>query len=197
MNEAGYPGAAARTWNPWGPGPGVGAGPHGAGGRSRQGPRSLGGRASRGGYLARRMDDPLTRAREFLDRRTAITILASIDRQGAPEMCILIAPGFTPEGHVAGGEEDQVSGNTFRNLRVNGRARLLVLDPIMDPRARDGVRLDVEFLGAEEDGPGLAHIRRWLEAFAPGRKVVRRLLFKVIEAAPFRVWPGERPVLLG
>ncbi len=151
----------------------------------------------RGGYLSQRMDDPLTRAREFLDRRTSITILASMDRQGQPEMCVLIASSFTPEGFVAGGAEEQVSGNTFRNLRVNGRARLLVLDPIMDPRARDGVRMDVEFLGAEEDGEGLTHIRRWLEAFAPGRKVVRRLLFKVIDATPFRVWPGERPVLLG
>jgi hypothetical protein len=143
------------------------------------------------------MDDPLVRAREFLERRTSIACLASVDPQGYPEQCVLIAPGFTPDGHVAGGEEDTVSGRTFRNLRQNPKAALLVLDPIMDPRARDGVRIEVEFLGAEEDGDGLQHIRRWLEAFAPGRKVVRRLLFKVMAVHPFRPWQADRPVLIG
>ena len=56
----------------------------------------------------------------------------------------------------------------------------------MDPRARDGVRLKVEFLGAEEDGKELGELSRWLESFAPGRKVVRRLLFKVLSAENFR-----------
>jgi len=143
------------------------------------------------------MDDPLVRAREFLERRTAIACLASLDRHGQPEQCILIAPGFTPEGHVAGGEEDLVSGEVFRNLRQLPKASILVLDPIMDPRARDGVRIDVEFLGAEEDGEGLQHMRRWLDTFAPGRRVVRRLLFKVIGARPYRPRPVDRPVILG
>lgn len=132
------------------------------------------------------MDDPYTRAREYLDRRTSISVLATLDPQGLPEMAVLIAPRMTEDGQVAGGEEQFVSGNTFRNLRRDPRATLLVLDPVMDPRARDGVKLKVEFLGAEEDGKELGELSRWLESFAPGREVVRRLLFKVISAENFR-----------
>ncbi len=145
-----------------------------------------GARAPFGGILRARMDDPYTRAREYLDRRTAISMLATIDAQGAPEMAVLIAPRMLEDGGVAGGEEKDVSGGTFRNLRRNPRATLLVLDPVMDPRARDGVRLKVEFLGAEEDGKELGELSRWLESFAPGRQVVRRLLFKVLAAENFR-----------
>lgn len=141
------------------------------------------------------MDDPWIRAREYLDRRTAITMLATLDAQGAPEMAVLIAPRMTDDDRVAGGEEKDVSGGTFRNLRRDPRATLLVLDPVMDPRARDGVRLKVEFLGAEEDGKGLDELGRWLESFAPGRQVVRRLLFKVLAAENFRP-KQDGPVLL-
>ena len=80
-------------------------------------------------------------------------------------------------------------------LRRNARASLLVLDPIMDPRARDGVRLTVEFLGAEEDGKELGELSRWLESFAPGRRVVRRLIFKIINAENFRPRPSG-PVVM-
>ncbi len=141
------------------------------------------------------MDDPWTRAREFLDRRTAISMLATVDAQGHPEMAILIAPRMTDDDRVAGGEEAEVSGNIFRNLRRNARASLLVLDPVMDPRARDGVRLTVEFLGAEEDGKELGELARWLESFAPGRKIVRRLIFKIIGAENYRP-RGSGPVVM-
>ena len=141
------------------------------------------------------MDDPLGRAREFFDRRTAIAMLSTVDLAGNPEVCILIAPRVIGEDRVAGGEERDVSGNTFRNLRQNARATIVVLDPIMDPRARDGVRVQAEFLGAEEDGAELKHLSGWLEGFAPGRKVVRRLIFKILSAEPFRP-RSAGPVLL-
>jgi len=141
------------------------------------------------------MDDPWNRAREYLDRRTAIAMLATVDPKGVPEIAILIAPRMTDDERVAGGEEKDVSGNTFRNLRQNPRATMVVLDPVMDPRARDGVRLHVEFLGAQEDGDDLHELSRWLESFAPGRQVVRRLLFKILTAENYRPRaPG--PVLL-
>jgi hypothetical protein len=146
--------------------------------------------------LANHMDDPWIRAREYLDRRTAISMLATVDPQGIPELAILIASRMTEDDQVAGGEELHVSGNTFRNLRQNPRATLVVLDPVMDPRARDGVRLAVEFLGAQEDGDALQELSRWLEGFAPGRKVVRRLLFKILSAEHYRPRPPG-PVLLG
>lgn len=107
----------------------------------------------------------------------------------------MIAPRLTDQGHVAGGEEADVAGGVFRNLRRNPRASLLVLDPVMDPRARDGVRVELEFLGAEDAGEGLAQINAWLASFAPGRKVVRRLLFKIIRSSPYRP-PTDTPVLL-
>ncbi len=141
------------------------------------------------------MDDPLIRAREYFDRRTSIAMLATADPSGKPEVCVLIAPRMTEEGHVAAGEEKDVAGNTFRNLRQNARATIVVLDPIMDPRARDGVRVDVEFLGAEEDGDDLKALSQWLESFAPGREVARRLIFKLIGAEPFRP-KTDGPVLL-
>ena len=137
----------------------------------------------------------MERAREFLDRRTAIAMLATVNAKGEPEVCLLIAPRVTDEGEVAGGEEEEVAGNAFRNLRQRPRASILVLDPIMDPRARDGVRLEVEFLGAQEDGDELRHMSEWLESFAPGRHVVRRLLFKVLSVSPYRP-RREGPVLL-
>lgn len=141
------------------------------------------------------MDDPRDRARDYLDRRTSIGILATVDPEGKPDACILIAPSLVDEDHVAGGEEKDVSGNTFRNLRQRPRATIVVLDPIMDPRARDGVRLQVEFLGAEEDGDALGDLNRWLGSFAPGRQVVRRLLFKILSVENYR--PRESgPVLL-
>lgn len=130
----------------------------------------------------------------YLDRRTAVTVLATSDPQGVPESCLLIAPGLTPDGHVAGGEEEAVGGRTFRNLRQNARASLLVLDPIMDPRARDGVRIEVEFLGAEEDGEELQNLSTWLSTFAPGRKIARRLIFKVLEVQRYRP-PDSSPIL--
>ncbi len=130
--------------------------------------------------------DVFEQVRDYLDRRTAVTVLASTDRTGVPEACLLVAPGLTPDGQIAGGEEEDVGGRTFRNLRQNPRAVLLVLDPIMDPRARDGLRIEVEFLGAEEDGAELLHLTQWLTTFAPGRRIARRLMFKVLSAARYR-----------
>lgn len=130
--------------------------------------------------------DPFEQVRAYLDRRTAVTLLASADPAGVPDVCLLVAPNVTPEGHVAGGEEAEVGGRTFRNLRRNARATLLVLDPIMDPRARDGLRIEVEFLGAEEDGDELGHLTEWLTTFAPGRRIGRRLIFKILSSAPYR-----------
>ena len=131
----------------------------------------------------------------YLDRRTAVTVLSSCDPKGVPEACLLIAPELTPEGRIAGGEEAGVGGRTFRNLRQNARATLLVLDPIMDPRSRDGLRIEVEFLGAEADGEGLKHLTEWLSTFAPGRKIARRLLFKVLEVSRYR--PPESSPIFG
>jgi len=137
----------------------------------------------------------MDRAREYLDRRTAIAMLATTDVKGMPEVCILIATQVSEGGKVAGGEEQGVSGNAFRNLRRDPRASILVLDPIMDPRARDGVRIQVEFLGAELDGEELQRLADWLSNFAPGRHVVRRLLFKILHVENFR--PHDvGPVLL-
>ena len=56
--------------------------------------------------------------------------------------------------------------------------------------------VEVEFLGAEDDGEGLDHINSWLGSFAPGRRVVRRLLFKLISSTPYRP-PPDGPVLIG
>jgi hypothetical protein len=138
--------------------------------------------------------DPLDQVRAFLDRRTAVTFIASCDLRGLPEVGLLVAAQVTPDGHVAGGEEADVGGRTFRNLRQNARSTLLVLDPVMDPRARDGVRVDVEFLGAQEDGPDLDHLTRWLGAFAPGRRIARRLVFRVLDVSPYRP-RAESPIL--
>lgn len=143
------------------------------------------------------MDPLLDRARHFLDRRTTAAFMATTGRDGAPELAPLVAARFTPDGLLAGGEEDEVGGACFRNLRMQGRATVLLLDPVSDPRSRDGVRLDLEFLGAEEDGAELAHMSEWLAAFAPGRRVRRRLLFKVLGVRPYRAEPpaGMRPTL--
>ncbi|MFV1959775.1 MAG: pyridoxamine 5'-phosphate oxidase family protein [Planctomycetota bacterium] len=130
--------------------------------------------------------DPIDLARTYLDRRTAVTVLASSGPSGVPDLCLLVAPQVTSDGLISGGEEASVGGRAFRNLRQNARAALLVLDPIMDPRARDGVRIEAEFLGAEEDGEELGHLTEWLNTFAPGRKIVRRLLFKILEVEPYR-----------
>ena len=141
------------------------------------------------------MEAPFERAREILDRRTAIAMLATAKPGGRPETCLLIAPQMVGEDQIAGGEEEAVSGNAFRNLRQSAPASILVLDPIMDPRARDGVRIDVEFLGAEPDGEGLQHMNSWLASFAPGRKVVRRLLFKIVHVERYRP-PQDGPVVI-
>lgn len=140
------------------------------------------------------MDEALELARSFLDRRTAAAFLSTVGSKGRPEQCVLVAPRFTPDGLVAGGEEDGVSGQTFRNLRQNPWASILVLDPVADPRARDGVRMAVEFLGAETDGDELARVDAWLQGFAPGRRVVRRLLFKVIAVERYRPVAVTAPV---
>lgn len=137
----------------------------------------------------------MDRAREYLDRRTSIAMLATTNPEGLAEVCLLIATRVGEDGTIAGGEEKDVSGNVFRNLRRDPRATILVLDPIMDPRARDGVRVQVEFLGAEQDGEKLQTIGNWLASFAPGREIVRRLLFKVISVENFRP-RDEGPVLL-
>ncbi len=137
--------------------------------------------------------EPLELVRMYLDRRTAVTVLASCDPKGIPEACLLIAPELTADGRIAGGEEASVGGRTFRNLRQNARATLLVLDPIMDPRSRDGLRIEVEFLGAEADGEGLKHLTEWLGTFAPGRKIARRLIFKILEANRYRP-PDASPI---
>ena len=141
------------------------------------------------------MDDALERAREILDRRTAIAMLASANPNGQPEVCLLIAPRLDGDDKVAGGEEESVCGDTFRNLRQNPLASMVVLDPIMDPRARDGVRITCRFLGAEADGEELGHLSSWLESFAPGRKVVRRLIFKIIDIERYRP-PSDGPVVI-
>jgi Pyridoxamine 5'-phosphate oxidase len=132
--------------------------------------------------------------RTYLDRRTAVTVLATSDPEGVPDCALLVAPRLLPDGRIAGGEEAEVGGRTFRNLRRNARAALLVLDPIMDPRARDGLRIEVEFLGAEEDGEELHHLSQWLSTFAPGRCMARRLLFKVLEVSAYRP-PTQHPVI--
>ena len=137
----------------------------------------------------------MDRAREYLDRRTAIAMLATTDPEGVPEVCLLIATRVGENGILAGGEEKDVAGNVFRNLRREARANILVLDPIMDPRARDGVRVQVEFLGAEEDGEELQTIGNWLSSFAPGRQVVRRLLFKILHVENYRP-RDDGPVIL-
>jgi hypothetical protein len=125
-------------------------------------------------------------ARAYLDRRTALAFLATEGPRARPETCILVAPRLAPDGTLSGGEEDGAAGAAFRNLRQNPNASVLVLDPVSDPRARDGVRMAVEFLGAETDGEELARMDAWLSAFAPGRRIVRRLLFKVISVERYR-----------
>jgi hypothetical protein len=125
------------------------------------------------------MDDLQELARSFLDRRTAVSMLSSVSSKGRPETTLLVAARFTGDGTLAGGEEDGVGGATFRNLRQNPMASLLVLDPVSDPRARDGVRILLEFLGAETDGDELVRLDAWLKSFAPARTIARRLLFKV------------------
>lgn len=132
------------------------------------------------------MDELNELARSYLDRRTAAAILSSVSPKGQAETCILAAARFTADGLVAGGEEEGVCGQTFKNLRGNASASILVLDPVSDPRSRDGVRLSVEFLGAESDGDELIRLDAWLQAFAPGRRIVRRLLFKVIGIERYR-----------
>lgn len=162
----------------------------------RPGPRARR-RPAAGGFrgMVRRMEDLLERTRELLDRRTAIGMLATTRADGQPDVCLVIAPKLTEDDQVAAGEEASVAGNTFRNLKQNPLATLLVLDPIMDPRARDGVRIHCRFLGAEADGEELGHLSSWLESFAPGRKVVRRLLFKVLEIERYRP-PQDEPVVV-
>ncbi|MFO0931851.1 MAG: pyridoxamine 5'-phosphate oxidase family protein [Planctomycetota bacterium] len=132
------------------------------------------------------MDDLQELARSFLDRRTAVSMLSSVSSKGRPETTLLVAARFTGDGTLAGGEEDAVGGATFRNLRQNPIASLLVLDPVSDPRARDGVRILLEFLGAETDGDELARLDAWLQSFAPGRRIARRLLFKVLGIERYR-----------
>jgi hypothetical protein len=140
------------------------------------------------------MGEALDRARAILDRRTTVSILVTTDAKGAPEAAVLAAPRLSADGILSGGEEEGVGGRTFRNLRQNSRGAILALDPIVDPRSRDGVRIGVEFLGAEEDGEELKHLTTWLGAFAPGRRIVRRLLFKVLEVDPYRPpAPAESP----
>lgn len=141
------------------------------------------------------VDDLDARARDYLERRTSIAVLSTIAADGTPESCILIAPQLTEHEEVAGGEEVDVSGEVFRNLRRSPRASLVVLDPIMDPRARDGVRMTLEFLGAEEDGERLQKLNDWLGSFAPGRKVVRRLMFKVLTTREYRPRPDGAVLL--
>jgi hypothetical protein len=132
------------------------------------------------------MDDVLELARAFLDRRTSVALLATVGQRNRPDICVLAATHFTSDGLVAGGEEEGVCGTTFKNLRQSPLATIVVLDPVADPRARDGVRLTVEFLGAESDGDELSRLHAWLQAFAPGRRIVRRLLFKVLAAERYR-----------
>ena len=142
------------------------------------------------------MDEILELARSFLDRRTAVALLSTVSGKGRPETSVLAAARFTADGGVAGGEEESVAGSTFRNLRQIPYASILVLDPVAEPRARDGVRMSVEFLGAESDGDELARLDAWLQGFAPGRRIVRRLLFKLIAVERYRA-PVAQPVSEG
>ena len=125
-------------------------------------------------------------ARTYFDRRTAVTVVSTVNSKGFPETAVLAATRFNGDGSVAGGEEEGAAGHTFRNLRQNPVASLLVLDPITDPRSRDGVRVHVEFLGAESDGEELQKLDSWLQGYAPGRRIVRRLLFKVLAIERYR-----------
>jgi hypothetical protein len=139
------------------------------------------------------VEPTLERARHYLDRRTTATFLATQGRERLPELTPVIGARFTPDGLLAVGEEEAVGGGTFRNLRLHPWATLLLLDPVTDPRSRDGLRLHLEFLGAEADGAELAHMTEWLSAFAPGRKVARRLIFKVVGLAPYRAEAPSPP----
>lgn len=132
------------------------------------------------------MDELTELARAYFDRRTAVTLLSTVGAKGRPETAVLAATRFAPDGSLAGGEEEGTAGLSFRNLRQNPVASLLVLDPITDPRSRDGVRIQVEFLGAETDGEELQRLDAWLQTFAPGRRIVRRLLFKVLAIERYR-----------
>jgi hypothetical protein len=132
------------------------------------------------------MDDLNELARAYLDRRTAVAFLSTVNAKGHPETCVLSALRFAPDGSLAGGEEEGVCGATFRNLRQNATTSILVLDPVADPRSRDGVRIQAEFLGAEADGDELGKLDGWLQTFAPGRRMVRRLLFKVLSIERYR-----------
>ncbi len=132
------------------------------------------------------MDELQELARSYADRRTAVAVLSTANGKGQTEACLLAAPRFTPDGSLAGGEEEGTCGAAFRNLRTNPAASLLIVDPIADPRSRDGVRLHLEFLGAESDGEELQRLDQWLQGFAPGRRIVRRLLFKVLAVERYR-----------
>jgi len=136
------------------------------------------------------MDELTELARSYLDRRTAVALLSTVNAKGRPDTSVLSAARFGTDGSLAGGEEDGAGGATFRNLRQNPLASVLVLDPVSDPRSRDGVRMQVEFLGAESDGDELGKLDAWLQGFAPGRRIVRRLIFKVLSVERYRTAPG-------
>ena len=99
--------------------------------RTRQGPRIPDGP----------MDDLNELARAYLDRRTAVAFLSTVNAKSHPETCVLAALRFAPDGSLAGGEEEGVCGTTFRNLRQNPTASILVLDPTAPGIARGALQL--------------------------------------------------------
>src|SRR5437773_3546948 len=96
----------------------------GRGGKKKACAHPLRGAARRArGYVGARsegrhagaMDDLVELARAFLDRRTAVAVLSTVDARGRSDACVLAAARFTQDGLVAGGEEEGVSGAAFRN----------------------------------------------------------------------------------
>ncbi len=52
--------------------------------------------------------------------------------------------------------------------------------------SRIGMMIQFGFLGAEPDGEELRNLTEWLSTFAPGRHMVRRLIFKILSATRYR-----------
>lgn len=130
----------------------------------------------------------IEKAREFINRHLVTTTLSTADAEGNVDVALFNSAHMVDPYTVVGAHIGL--NRSYENLLRTGKAVLAVIVPDPEiPVNTDGVRVYLEFVEEQTQGPEFEQLQRWLDnAFGVGFLLKGRLVFRVTEIRPLWQW---------
>lgn len=128
------------------------------------------------------------KARQLINQHLVTTTLSTADPEGNVDVALFSSATMMDERTVVGARISLK--RSYENLKKTGRGVLAVIVPDPEnPVNTDGVRVYLELIGDETEGPGFADMQAWLDKyFGAGFKLQNRLVFRVTDIRPLWEW---------